>query len=83
MSAAAWIAIAAIIIASINSWGQFWLKQRSETKKALADASPATNQPNPVGQLGFWESIKTCVGLHIALVGNELHSRVSSNLAIS
>lgn len=61
MNATAWIAIAAIIITSINSWGQFWLKQRSETKKALADASPAANQPKATSQLptlGFWVSVR-------------------------
>src|SRR5688572_23619341 len=46
MSATIWIAIAAIIVPSINSWAQFWLKERSEKKKALATANPATNQPN-------------------------------------
>jgi hypothetical protein len=45
MNTAAWIAIAAIIIPSINSWAQFWLKERSEKKKALDAAKPATNQP--------------------------------------
>lgn len=48
MNTMAWIAIAAMIVASINSWLQFWLKQRSEKNKALADAKPATNQPKPV-----------------------------------
>jgi hypothetical protein len=48
MNTTAWIAIAAIIIASINTWGPFWLKERSEKKKALASAKPATNQPKPL-----------------------------------
>jgi hypothetical protein len=46
MNTMAWIAIAAIIVASINSWLQFLLKERSEKKKALATANPATNQPS-------------------------------------
>ena len=46
MNQMAWIAMAAIIVASINSWAQFWLKERSERKKNLATANPATNQPN-------------------------------------
>jgi hypothetical protein len=52
MNTAAWIAIAAIIVASINSWGQFLLKERSEKKKNLATANPATNQP-PADTNGF------------------------------
>jgi|GEM_PF-3243592 len=49
MNAAAWIAIAATITTLSTSWGQFWLKKRNEKKKALAAASPATNQPNHAG----------------------------------
>lgn len=50
MSTMAWIAIAAIIVASINSWLQFWLKERSDKNKALANARPATNQPKADSQ---------------------------------
>jgi hypothetical protein len=47
MTAAHWIAIAAIISAAASSWGQFWLKARSE-KRALATASTLTIQPKTV-----------------------------------
>jgi hypothetical protein len=45
MSNPIWIAIAAIIVPFITSWSQFLLKERSEKKRALAAANPATNQP--------------------------------------
>ena len=59
MSTMAWIAIAAMIVTSINSWLQFWLKERSEKNKALAEANPATNQPkldssDKSQRLTFW-----------------------------
>ena len=46
MGTVAWMVIPAIIVALINSWLQFWLKERSDKSKALADVNPATNQPN-------------------------------------
>jgi hypothetical protein len=61
MTAAAWIAIAAIIAAFANSWFQNWLRERSERAK-LATAKPAVNHPNaetqPVTPVTFWGSLK-------------------------
>jgi hypothetical protein len=46
MNTPIWIAIATTIATLITSWSQFWLKERSEKKRALAAENPATNQPN-------------------------------------
>lgn len=62
MTAAHWIAIAAIITPFITSWLQFWLKERSEQAK-LTTASPAALQPSLVTQvvakqITFWEFLR-------------------------
>ena len=48
MTAAHWIAIAAIITPLITSWAQYILKERSEKRRTLTAATPATPQPKPV-----------------------------------
>lgn len=44
MNTTHWVAIAAMISAAATSWGQYWLKQRSE-RKALPTAAPVTTKP--------------------------------------
>jgi hypothetical protein len=99
MTATAWIAIAATVATLITSWLQFWLKHRSEAKKALDQANPATNQPkadkrpsvtligslkqNPLNFLVLWLIMSVTLTIILTLVGRILPLNFTTGLLVT